>query len=308
MNAVEVRGLSRSFDGRDILRDVSFTVGHGEIFGYLGPNGAGKTTTIRILLGLLAPGTGEVRVLGRDLAADDDARARVGVLFENNGLVDRMSAAGNLTYYAGLYGVDDPAERIDELLALVGLADRRDDPVGTFSTGMKRKLGIARAILHRPEVVFLDEPSSGLDPGAQRMVRDLILELSRREEMTVFLNSHHLDEVQRICSTVAILAGGRIRAFDSVANLTAASGRPAVTVALAGAGARACETVGGLPYVTECGVDGDRLRCTLADPAAIPDLIAALVGAGFRIEEVRRSSRSLEEIYIEHVGRAEGGP
>ena len=309
MNAVEVRGLSRSFDDRDILRDVSFTVGHGEIFGYLGPNGAGKTTTIRILLGLLAPGAGNVRVLGRDLAADDDARARVGVLFENNGLSDRMSAADNLAYYAGLYGVEDPAARIDELLALVGLADRRDDPGGTFSTGMKRKLGIARAILHRPEVVFLDEPSSGLDPGAQRMVRDLIVELSRREEMTVFLNSHHLDEVQRICSTVAILAEGRIRAFDSVENLTAASGRPTVTVALAGAGARAraCETVGSLPFVAGCDADDDALRCTLADPAAIPDLVAALVGAGFRIEEVRRSSRSLEEIYLEHVGRVEGG-
>lgn len=305
VNAVEVRGLSRSFDGRDILRDVSFTVGHGEIFGYLGPNGAGKTTTIRILLGLLAPGAGEVRVLGRDLAADDEARAHVGVLFENNGLSDRMSAAGNLAYYAGLYGVEDPAERIDELLALVDLADRRDDPVGTFSTGMKRKLGIARAILHRPEVVFLDEPSSGLDPGAQRMVRDLIIELSRREEMTVFLNSHHLDEVQRICSTVAILAGGRIRAFDSVENLTTASGRPSVTVTLAGAGEGACEVVGNLPYVTECDVDGDALHCTLADPTATPDLITALVGAGFRIEEVRRSSRSLEEIYLEHVGRAE---
>lgn len=308
VNAVEVRGLSRSFDGREILRDVSFTVGHGEIFGYLGPNGAGKTTTIRILLGLLAPGAGEVRVLGRDLAADDEARARIGVLFENNGLADRMSADGNLAYYAGLYGVEDPAERIDELLALVGLADRRDDPVGTFSTGMKRKLGIARAILHRPEVVFLDEPSSGLDPGAQRMVRDLIIELSRREEMTVFLNSHHLDEVQRVCSTVAILAGGRIRAFDSVENLTAASGRPAVTVSLADPGdrARACETAGRLPYVTGCDVNGDHLHCTLADPGATPDLVAALVGAGFRIEEVRRSSRSLEEIYLEHVGRAEG--
>lgn len=309
MNAVDVRGLSRSFDGRDILRDVSFTVGHGEIFGYLGPNGAGKTTTIRILLGLLAPGAGEVRVLGRDLAADDEARAQVGVLFENNGLADRMSAVGNLAYYAGLYGVDDPAGRVDELLALVDLTDRRDDPVGTFSTGMKRKLGIARAILHRPQIVFLDEPSSGLDPGAQRMVRDLIVELSRREEMTVFLNSHHLDEVQRVCSTVAILAGGRIRAFDSVENLTTASGRPAVTVALADPGerSRACETVGNLPYVTECDVDGDRLHCTLADPGATPDLVAALVGANFRIEEVRRSSRSLEEIYLEHVGRAEGG-
>lgn len=310
MNAVEVRGLSRSFDGREILRDVSFTVGHGEIFGYLGPNGAGKTTTIRVLLGLLAPGAGDVRVLGRDLAVDDDARVKVGVLFENNGLSDRMSAAGNLAYYAGLYGVEDPAERIDELLILVDLADRRDDPVGTFSTGMKRKLGIARAILHRPEVVFLDEPSSGLDPGAQRMVRDLILELSRREEMTVFLNSHHLDEVERICSTVAILAGGRIRAFDSVANLTAASGRPAVTVSLADPGdrARACETARGLTFVAGCDADGESLHCTLAAPGATPDLVAALVGAGFRIEEVRRSSRTLEEIYLEHVGRAEGGP
>jgi len=309
VSAVEVRHLSRSFDDRDILSDVSFTVGHGEIFGYLGPNGAGKTTTIRILLGLLAPDAGDVRVLGRDLAVDDDARARIGVLFENNGLSDRMSAIGNLAYYAGLYSVDDPEERIDDLLTLVGLADRRDDLVGTYSTGMKRKLGIARAILHRPEVVFLDEPSSGLDPGAQRMVRDLIVELSRREEMTVFLNSHHLDEVERICSTVAILAGGRLRAFDTVANLTAASGRPTVTVSLADPGdrARACETVRRLPFITGCEMDGDAFLCTLADSGATPDLVAALVGAGFRIEEVRRSSRSLEEIYLEHVGSAEGG-
>ncbi len=310
MNAVEVRGLSRSFDGRDILSDVSFNVGHGEIFGYLGPNGAGKTTTIRILLGLLSPGSGEVRVLGRDLAVDDDARAHVGVLFENNGLSDRMSATANLAYYAGLYGVDDPAERIDDLITLVGLAERRDDQVGTFSTGMKRRLGIARAILHRPEVVFLDEPSSGLDPGAQRMVRDLIVELSRREEMTVFLNSHHLDEVQRICSSVAILAGGRIRAFDSVANLTNASGRPTVTVALADPGdrARASAVVTALPFVTGCDHDGrSSLHCTLSDPGATPDLITALVDADLRIEEVRRSSRSLEEIYLEHVGSAGGG-
>ena len=310
VNAVEVRGLSRSFDGRDILSDVSFTVGHGEVFGYLGPNGAGKTTTVRILLGLLAPGAGEVRVLGRDLAVDDDARRRVGVLFENNGLSDRMSAAANLAYYAGLYGVDDPGERIDDLLALVGLTERRDDLVGTFSTGMKRRLGIARAILHRPEIVLLDEPSSGLDPGAQRMVRDLILELSRREEMTVFLNSHHLDEVQRICSSVAILAGGRIRAFDSVANLTGASGRPTVTVALADPDdrARACAVIAALPFVAGCDMDGaSALLCTLSDPGATPDLVAALVGANFRIEEVRRSSRSLEEIYLEHVGPAGGG-
>lgn len=310
MNAVEVRGLSRSFEGRAVLSEVSFSVRHGEVFGYLGPNGAGKTTTIRILLGLLAPDAGEVRVLGRDLAVDDAARARVGVLFENNGLSDRMSAAANLAYYAGLYGVPDPAERIDDLLTLVGLTDRRDDLVGTFSTGMKRRLGIARAILHRPEVVFLDEPTSGLDPGAQRMVRDLILDLSRREEMTVFLNSHHLDEVQRISTSVAILAGGRIRAFDSLENLTGASDRPTVTVTLADPDdrVRACETIAGLAFVAGCDPGGSTLlHCTLADPGATPDLIAALVGAGIRIEEVRRSSRSLEEIYLEALRSAEGG-
>lgn len=309
MNAVEVQHLSRSFDGRDILSDVSFSVGHGEIFGYLGPNGAGKTTTIRILLGLLSPGTGTVRILGKDLAADDDARARVGVLFENNGLSDRMSAADNLAYYAGLYGIDDPAERIDDLLALVGLADRRDEAVGTFSTGMKRRLGIVRAILHRPEVVFLDEPSSGLDPGAQRIVRDLILELSHREEMTVFLNSHHLDEVQRICTSVAILAGGKIRAFDTMEHLTGASDRPIVTIALASPddSARATATITALPFVAGCDADGSSLHCTLTEPDATPDLIEALVGAGLRVEEVRRSSRSLEEIYLEHVGSAGGG-
>lgn len=310
MNAVEVQGLSRSFNGRDVLNDISFTVGHGEIFGYLGPNGAGKTTTIRVLLGLLAPGTGEVRVLGRNLSDDDDARRRVGVLFEDNGLSDRMSAASNLTYYAGLYDVDDPAERIDELLTLVGLAERRDDLVGTFSTGMKRRLGIARAILHRPEVVFLDEPSSGLDPGAQRMVRDLITELSRREEMTVFLNSHQLDEVQRICSSVAILAGGRIRAFDSVANLTNAPDRPIVTVTLADPDdqIRACDAVMKLPFVVECSPDGSRtIYCMLSDPGTTPDLVATLVNSKLRIEEVRRSSRSLEEIYLMHVGQTGGG-
>jgi ABC-2 type transport system ATP-binding protein len=141
------------------------------------------------------------------------------------------------------------------------------------------------------------------------MVRDLIVDLSRREEMTVFLNSHHLDEVQRICSTVAILAGGRIQAFDSVRNLIAASDRPEMTVVLAEPGerARACETAIALPYVSDCEDEGEVLRCTLTDPGVIPDFIAALVAAGFRLLEVRRSSRSLEEIYLEHVGQSGDG-
>jgi len=141
------------------------------------------------------------------------------------------------------------------------------------------------------------------------MVRDLIVDLSRREEMTVFLNSHHLDEVQRICSTVAILAGGRIRAFDSVRNLTTASDRPEMTVVFADPGerARACKIAGALPYVSGCEADGEAMHCSLTDPGAIPDFIAALAEAGVRLLEVRRSSRSLEEIYLEHVGQPGGG-
>ncbi|HPJ73378.1 MAG TPA: ABC transporter ATP-binding protein, partial [Methanoregulaceae archaeon] len=216
---IEVSSLGKEFGGRRVVDNITFSVEKGEVFGYLGPNGAGKTTTMRILLGLLAPTSGFARVLASDLAVDDRARGDVGVLMENNGLYERLSARENLEYFARLYGIERPKDRVSELLEFTGLQDRSSEPVGNFSTGMKRKLGIARAILHEPEIVFFDEPTSGLDPEAQHMVRELILDLSKREGMTVFLNSHNLDEVQRICTRVAILHRGRIRALDSVRNL-----------------------------------------------------------------------------------------
>jgi ABC-2 type transport system ATP-binding protein len=306
MSIIEARRLSRTFGGRSVLTDVSFSVGRGEVFGYLGPNGAGKTTTMRILLGLVHPTAGEATVFGKPLGNRGDLRRRVGVLLDNPGLFDRLSAAENLDYYARLNGVADSRDRVDEILRFVGLHERKDDAVGTYSTGMKRKLGLARAIIHRPEVLFLDEPTSGLDPEAQRMVRDLILRLSAEEGITVFLSSHHLDEVERVCTKVAILDRGVILANDTVAALRGGSGRGEVVITLAdpGAGPQAVRILSALPDVAGATHEGDRLTAALTGQQAAP-LITALVRAGIAVEEARRTSRSLEEIYLDVVSRTE---
>jgi ABC-2 type transport system ATP-binding protein len=293
-----------------VLDHVTFSVEKGEIFGYLGPNGAGKTTTMRILLGLLRPTLGTATVLGSDLGRDDRMRAKVGVLMENNGLYDRLTAWENLDYYARLYEVDKPGERVKELLDYVGLADRAHELTGNFSTGMKRKLGIARAILHQPEIVFFDEPTSGLDPEAQHMVRELVLRLSQEGSMTVFLNSHNLDEVQRICSRVAILNDGRIRALDSVRHLTSAGKKTTFSVTLAdpAQAEAAMEVLGALAGVEDLTRRGRVLELVLS---GIPshEIIAALVNNAIKVNEARMRQRSLEEIYLDVMHQAGGsGP
>ncbi len=232
---IEIQNLTKTFNGKIVLKDISFKVKEGEIFGYLGPNGAGKTTTMRIILGLLNPTSGNAFVLGQNLGENEKLRNKVGVLLENDGVYDKLSAYENLDYYAQLYGISDGVERkrrIGELLEFVGLSDRRNDKVGEFSKGMRRKLALARAIAHEPEVLFLDEPSSGLDPEAQIMVRELILQLSAEMGVTIFLNSHDLDEVQRICSKIAILQSGEIKTHDTVKNLRDKMGKPRVEITL----------------------------------------------------------------------------
>ncbi len=212
---IEVQNLTKTFNGKTVLNGISFEVKEGEIFGYLGPNGAGKTTTMRIILGLLKPTSGNVLVQDQNLGENEELRNKVGVLLENDGLYDGLSAYENLDYYAQLYGISDGVarkRRIGELLDFVALSDRRAEKVGTYSKGMKRKLGLVRSMVHNPDILFFDEPSSGLDPEAQRMVRDLILRLSTEEKRTVFLNSHDLDEVQRVCTKIAILQDGEIKA------------------------------------------------------------------------------------------------
>jgi ABC-2 type transport system ATP-binding protein len=291
-----------------VLDGLTFSVDEGEVFGYLGPNGSGKTTTMRVLLGLLSPTSGTATVLDADLSKDDEMRKRVGVLMENNGLYDRLTARENLEYYARLYDVSRPVDRVAELLDFVGLTDRGSDMFGNFSTGMKRKLGIARAILHEPEIVFLDEPTSGLDPEAQHMVRELILRLSHEGSMTVFLNSHNLDEVQRVCSRVAILHQGRIRALDSIQHLTSAGRKTGFSITLAdpaqaGEAEGILSSLGGIGELTR---NDNVLGMVLATTPA-HEVIAALVKNGILLEEARIQKRSLEEIYLDVMRQAEGG-
>jgi len=303
-SSIEVRSVTKNFQGSRVLDRISFSVEKGEVFGFLGPNGAGKTTTLRILLGLLRPDSGEALVLGESLDTADAARKRVGVLFENNGLIDRFTARENLHYYAELYEVPDPATRITELLEYIGLSERGDDLVGIFSTGMKRKLGLARAILHKPEILFLDEPSSGLDPEGQKMVHDLIVGLSG-ESMTIFLNSHNLDEVSRVCSKVAILHRGTIRAYDSIERLRAGPSGTGLEITLSDPilGDRALTLVNKLPGVTKTSLEHGYIKVTFSGPSSSP-VLEELIKGGFGIEEAVRRKRTLEEIYLEVVREA----
>jgi ABC-2 type transport system ATP-binding protein len=308
VSVIEVRDLSRTFDGKKVLRGLNFSVGKGEVFGFLGPNGAGKTTTMRILLGLLGATSGEALVFGASLAEQDRLRQRIGVLLENNGIYDQLSARENLEYYAGLYGLEDSSDRAAKMLEFAGLSDRADDLVGTFSAGMKRKMGLARAIIHDPEILFLDEPTSGLDPEAQVLVRDLILHLSSQESMTVFMNSHHLAEVERVCSKVAILHQGSIRAFDTVDHLRARSGRPQLALLLADTRqtSAALEILPQIPGVTGAEEDRNRILVTLTEGFPAAPVLTRLVQEGIGVEEATKVARSLEEIYLGVVQEAEG--
>ncbi len=304
---IEVQNLTKRFNGTTVLRGIDFQVKEGEIFGYLGPNGAGKTTTMRIILGLLKPTSGRALVFGKELSDNDDLRRRVGVLLENDGLYERLSAYENLNYYAQLYSVSDIEEKIKNLLGFVGLSDRQNDKVGTFSKGMKRRLALARSIIHDPDVLFYDEPSAGLDPEAQKMVRDLILRLSGEKGRTIFLNSHDLDEVQRVCSRIAIIQRGEMKAYDTVENLRRKFSKPAVEIALAyeGEAEKALDLLNSLDCVSECERDGLRITATMRGEKS-STILGVLMKDGIRVEEAKKVTKSLEEIYMNIVRQSEG--
>ena len=298
---IEVQNVTKKFNGKTILNGINFHVHKGEIFGFLGPNGAGKTTTLRIILGILDPTSGEAHVFGEDIGSNDELRRKVGILLENDGLYDGLSAYENLDYYAQLYNVPDRDKKIKNLLDFAGLTKRKGDKVGTFSKGMKRKLGLARAMINDPDVLFLDEPSSGLDPEAQRMVRDLILHLAK-EKRTICLNSHDLDEVQKICSKIAILHRGTIQAYDRVENLRNKFSNPVFKITLTDtANAKnAFDLLQSLDYVSDCKLDGLGITATLKEEN-YSKILNELVGNGIKVEEAKKLAKSLEDVYLDVV-------
>lgn len=228
MEAILATNLTRSYGELRAVDDISFSVGRGEIFGFLGPNGAGKTTTIRVLTGQLRPTSGDAWVMGFHVVDDrPQLMPRIGVVFEYQNLYERLSARDNLNFAARLYGVD--RKRVSQVLDRVGLAGRDRERLKKYSNGMKQRLLIARALLHEPQVLFLDEPTRGLDPGVARDIRNMVSELAQTG-VTVFLTTHYMEEADRLCARVAIIDHGRIVAMDSPANLKAGSSRADATL------------------------------------------------------------------------------
>jgi ABC-2 type transport system ATP-binding protein len=221
MSVIEVKNLEKDFDGVKAVDSVSFSVEKGEIFGFLGPNGAGKSTTISMLATLLEPTSGSAKISDFDVVKDrDDVRKSIGLVFQDPSIDDRLTAEENLKFHARLYGVpmNEYKKRVDEVLDLVELKDRRNDIMRTFSGGMKRRLEIARGLIHYPAVLFLDEPTIGLDPQTRSHLWEYILRLKREKNMTIFMTTHYMNEAE-YCDRIAIIDRGKIVALDTPDNL-----------------------------------------------------------------------------------------
>jgi ABC-2 type transport system ATP-binding protein len=223
MSAIEVYNLSRKYNGLNAVDAISFSVERGEIFGFLGPNGAGKTTTIRMLTGQLLPTSGSAKVAGYDVVTQrQELKPRIGVVFDNQNIYERMSARENLNFFARLYRV--PRSRVKEVLDQVDLGERAKDKAKNYSNGMKQRVLIGRALLHKPDVLFLDEPTRGLDAHIARDIRRIILDLVK-DGMTVFLTTHYMEEADQLSGRVAFLDNGRIVALDTPKNLKSKFGK-----------------------------------------------------------------------------------
>jgi ABC-2 type transport system ATP-binding protein len=295
---IELNGLTRVFDNRMAVEDLSLEVGQGEIFGLLGPNGAGKTTTLRMLAGLISPSSGEARVAGVPLvrARMNDVRAKVGFLTEAPGLWDRLTVKLNLLVYARLYGVKNPERAVSDALAMFGLEDRASSLAAQLSKGMKQKVAIVRALLHSPPVILLDEPTSGLDPQTARLVRDLVLTLRNRGH-TIIISTHNLDEAERVSSRIGVLQR-RLIALDTPDALRRRLFGHRVRVRLAGSApghAEAARRAGARDIqVLE---DGFALAMDNVDRDT-PAIVRALVEAGAEVLAVIPAQAPLEDVYL----------
>lgn len=299
--AIRTEGLRRYFGKVHAVDGISLEVPKGIVFGFLGPNGSGKTTTIRLLLGLLEPTEGEAEVLGYSVRTQADAiRERVGALLEHHGLYERLSAEDNLEFYARIWRMtaSERRARIEELLRHFGLWDRRKDYVEGWSRGMKQKLAVARAMLHRPPLIFLDEPTAGLDPIASVALREDIAGMAEREGVTVFLTTHNLVEAEKLCHQVGVIRNGKLLAVGAPDMLRARTGGPRVEIIGRGFTELAVQRLQERPEVAAVEVDHRRLAITLREEADTAPLVSVAVSAGGEIEEVRRGKASLEEVFM----------
>lgn len=299
---IHTEDLTRRFGNRTAVDRLTFDVTAGEIVGLLGPNGAGKTTTLRMLAGMIAPSSGSARVGEYDPAREPGrVHETIGFLSESPGFYGRLTAGENLAYFARFYDGLDVADAVDCGLDRMGLSGRRGDRVGTFSKGMKQRLALARAMLHRPRILFLDEPTAGLDPEAARDLRRLIVELSE-EQRTVLLCTHNLTEAEAICSRIAVFRT-RLIALGTPASLREERSRSRVRVRLVGDVTRWIDTVREFPFVRFAEAEPEGvLVIGLADIGRDrPRLVTRIVESGGEILEVTEERKTLEDAYLDLV-------
>jgi ABC-2 type transport system ATP-binding protein len=307
MAIIETFGLSRNFGKNIAVEDLTLAVEAGEILGFLGPNGAGKTTTIRMLAGMIAPTKGYAIVAGHRTDRDvEQLHEVIGMLTETPGFYSRLSAKRNLEYFAGFYSsIQSPSEQVEKYLRLIGLWNRCNDRVGTFSKGMKHRLALARALVHDPEVLFLDEPTAGLDPEAATEVREIIRRLGK-EGHTIFLSTHNLNEAEMLCNRIAVLHT-KLLALDTSEQLRRRFFRRQIIVQLEASDAKVTEAIKKLPFVQDIREEGSQLILELTDSERNrPELVKAIVETGGRVIAVSEKQYPLEEVYLRLI-REENG-
>ncbi len=303
MNEIAIRteDLTRDFSTVRAVDSLTIEVEAGTIFGFLGPNAAGKTTTIRLLLGLLEPTSGRAEVLGFDTRTQaDEIRSRAGALLEHSGLYERLSAEDNLEFYGRVWHLPaaERQARIKELLTHLDLWERRKESVVTWSRGMKQKLAVARALLHRPFLIFMDEPTAGLDPVAAVALREDLMALATRENVTVFLTTHNLAEAEKLCGKVGVIRQGKLLAVGHPDELRARSGAPHVEIVGHGFSETVLALLRARPEVVAADLQNKRLLIGLRGEVDVAPLVRLIVSAGGEVEEVHKGKATLEEVFL----------
>lgn len=307
MDAIEVEELVKKFKDFTAVDNISFSVFYGELFGLLGPNGAGKTTTINILSTLLKPTSGYAEVAGFDIRKRrDDVRKSIGIVFQDPTLDTKLTGKENLLFHAMLYGIkkEEAEKRIKEVLELVELEEKADTLVEKYSGGMKRRLEIARGLIHRPKVLFLDEPTLGLDAQTRRRIWDYIKKLNKETGITMILTTHYMEEADYLCKRIAIIDHGKIVAIDNPINLKNMLGGDVVLLEIEGEASQYVEKIKELKWIKSLKVQNGILRMSMEmGERKIPVLVNLAEKNGVRINSVNLHKPSLEDVFLFFTGR-----
>lgn len=302
MNVLEVTGLKKKLGKREIIKGINLSVKEGEIFGFLGPNGAGKTTTIRMLVGLIAPNEGEIKICGKNIQKNkEEALKNVGAVVENPELYKYLSGRENLMQIARIRKVSK--EEVDSLIELVGLKDRINDKVKKYSLGMKQRLGLAAALIGEPKLLILDEPTNGLDPSGIIDFREVVKKAAKEKNMAVFISSHILSEVQNLCDRVAFTNGGVIKSIEDIHDNTMDTELDSLTLIVSSNEEEAVKVLKGIDLVKSASVIDEEIHLII-ESGKISELLGILLNKKIKVEEIFKNRKGLEQRYMELV---EGG-